>query len=129
MWPLLCVSDRYQEYPVILATGETDKISDAAVPLKLVARKLAGLGTGRRIGDAARAAEDRAVEGQDSGSLDELGRVKTSAQRDMHHSGDLHAPSLESPLGESVTLSHMCEAGAGSRPEGGASMAREIKDK
>ena len=54
---------------------KTDKIGDAAMPLDLVAHKLARLGAGLGVDDSARAAEDGPVEGEDPCSLDELGNT------------------------------------------------------
>ena len=52
---------------------QTDKVGNAAMPLDLVAHKLARLGAGFRVDDSARAAEDGPVKGEDPCSLDELG--------------------------------------------------------
>lgn len=59
MWPFFILSASGRAPGV---TAGTDGICDAAMPLKLVAGKLARLGAGGRVGDSACAAEDVAVE-------------------------------------------------------------------
>ena len=54
---------------------QTDEICDAAVPFKLVPRKLARLGASRWVRDAACAAEDGPVEGEDPCPLDKLAEM------------------------------------------------------
>ena len=88
--------------------------------LKLVPRKLASLGARLGIGDAACAAEDGPVEGEDSRSLDELGSGKSKwvshGLRSQLAIGvllaDLHDPGSAPGRGEISALSHTCEGTA-----------------
>ena len=71
IWP--CPESQHPVVMEVATQQQTYKICDAAVPFKLVPRKLARLGASLGVCNPARAPDDGPVEGQYPCSLDELG--------------------------------------------------------
>lgn len=106
-----------------LENGGTNNVRDPAAPLKLVARKLARLGTGLGVSNPARAAEDVPVKREYPCPLNKLLRwLRINVQHVHSWKGSLHAPSSEPGPVEMNGLSRMCEGPATAEQTGNASI-------